>query len=87
MFNKADETVILEVLASCDNNVQRASEQLKQMGFEKRDTPGAPKVSNRAKEDKTPKKPTLPTPPPKIKSVEEKKRCKYCILQQIFLDF
>lgn len=76
MYQKADETVILEVLASCDNNVQKASEQLKKMGFEKRDTAGAPKVSNRAKDDKASKK-VEPSPPPKIKSSEEKKRCEF----------
>lgn len=75
MYQKADETMILEILASCDNSVQKASEQLKKMGFEKREPAGAPKVSNRAKED--PKKAPQPTPPPKIKSAEEKKRCEY----------
>lgn len=75
MFQKCDETIILDVLANTDNNVQKASEQLKKMGFDKREPQSAPKVSNRTKE----KKMEEPTPPPKIKTHEEKRKSKYSL--------
>lgn len=53
IYPKADEALILDVLANSDNNVQRASERLKRLGYEKRDMT-APKVNNRQPE--TPKK-------------------------------
>lgn len=38
IFSKADETLILDVLANKDNNVQKATEELMSMGFAKKDT-------------------------------------------------
>lgn len=37
IFPKAEETIILDILANNDNNIQKASDALKQMGFEKKD--------------------------------------------------
>ncbi|KAI4470732.1 bomb/kira protein [Holotrichia oblita] len=37
IFPKAEETVILDVLTSSDNNIQKASEWLKKMGYERKD--------------------------------------------------
>ena len=74
IFPKAEETIILDVLASVDNNVQKASEKLLKMGFEKKETAAAPRLSNRSKNED--KREFEPTPPPKPKSAEEKKKCR-----------
>lgn len=37
IFPKAEETVILDVLTSSENNIQKASEWLKKMGYERKD--------------------------------------------------
>ncbi|XP_055373420.1 uncharacterized protein LOC129606851 isoform X2 [Condylostylus longicornis] len=42
IFPKADETLLLDVLANSDNNVQKASEKLSAMGYTKRDVPIMP---------------------------------------------
>lgn len=76
LFQKAEETVILDVLANVDNNVQKASDQLIQMGFEKKDMAAAPRLSNRKKEEQAKRENAEPTPPPKPKTVEEKTKCK-----------
>jgi hypothetical protein len=74
MFPKAEETVILDVLAMVENNVQKASEQLIRMGYEKREITPAPRLSHRKKDE--PKKEVVEaTPPPKQKTSEEKKKC------------
>lgn len=75
IFPKAEETIILDVLASVDNNVQKASEKLLKMGYEKKDSAGAPRLSNRKNEEKKREREFEPTPPPKPKSAEEKKKC------------
>lgn len=38
VFPEADETIILEVLQNNENNIQKTSETLKGMGFDKKDT-------------------------------------------------
>lgn len=82
MFPKAEETVILDVLAMVENNVQKASEQLIRMGYEKREITPAPRLSHRKKEEAQAKKPVVePTPPPKPKSAEEKKKCELNLLR------
>lgn len=78
IFPQPDETVILDVLASNDNDIQKTSEALKNMGFERKDTTKVAKAKLKKetkqieKDDKTP----VTTVPPKIKSVEEKERSK-----------
>lgn len=44
VFPKVDETILLDVLEQSDNNVQKASEKLIDLGYEKRN----PTVSTRA---------------------------------------
>lgn len=47
IFPKADETLLLDILANSDNNVQKASETLIAMGYVKRDVAPPPKLTNR----------------------------------------
>lgn len=72
---KADEEVLLDILANTENNVQKASEKLSKMGYEKRDTT-QPKVTNRDLEEQVlrEQRERENTPPvlPKFKSNEEK---------------
>lgn len=75
MFPKCEETIILDVLAMVDNNVQKASEQMIRMGYEKKEMTPAPRLSHRKKEENQPKKEIEPTPPPKPKTADEKKKC------------
>lgn len=80
MFPKAEETVILDILAMVDNNVQKASEQLVSMGYEKKEMTPAPRLAHRKKEEHQQKKEAaVPTPPPKPKTAEEKKKCEFHI--------
>lgn len=51
IFPKADETLLLDILANSDNNVQKASEKLLAMGYSKREVT-APKLSNRGEEQR-----------------------------------
>ncbi|CAG2058179.1 unnamed protein product [Timema podura] len=78
VFPKADETLLLDILANADNNVQKATEKLQVMGFEKRDTP-PPRLTLRKKEEEQKaqeRRSATPTPPPRMKSVEEKQKSK-----------
>lgn len=77
MFPKCEETIILDILATVENNVQKASEQLIRMGYEKKEITPAPRLSHRKKEESTVKKQQVveSTPPPKQKTFEEKKKC------------
>ncbi|XP_046801255.1 uncharacterized protein LOC111685241 isoform X2 [Lucilia cuprina] len=47
IFPKADETLLLDVLANSDNNVQKASEKLLTLGYIKKDFAPPPKLTNR----------------------------------------
>lgn len=73
IFPKAEETLILDVLANKDNNVQRASEELIGMGFPKKETI----VNNPPKK----KDKDTPQPPKKVvtimKTHQEKEERKY----------
>ncbi|KAJ6632623.1 hypothetical protein Bhyg_16657 [Pseudolycoriella hygida] len=79
IFPKAEETLLLDILANADNNVQIASEKLIAMGYEKRDTT-APKLTNRNKEEQVLKERKIaentPPPVPKIRTNEEKNKSK-----------
>lgn len=70
---------MLDILANADNNVQKASEKLGAMGYEKRDTT-APKVTNRNIEEQVLKEryeaENTPPPQPKFKSNDEKQKSK-----------
>lgn len=84
IFPKAEETIILDVLANNDNNIQKASEKLKEMGFEKRDVIKIlrQQAEQRAEEEKRQKEEEIAkaeTPPPKILTVHEKEQSKYSL--------
>jgi hypothetical protein len=66
-----------------DNNVQKASEQLIRMGYEKKELTPAPRLSHRKKDDSSLKREQRvePTPPPKPKTAEEKKKCMQFLLK------
>lgn len=82
IFPKADEMLLLDLLANADNNVQHASEKLLSMGYEKRDTT-APKVTNRNREEQVMRDRKIaentPPPQPKVKTNEEKAKSKFKI--------
>ncbi|PSN52977.1 hypothetical protein C0J52_01127 [Blattella germanica] len=86
VFPKAEETLLLDILSNSDNNVQKATEKLIAMGFEKRDTP-PPRLTLRRKEEEQQKaisetQPVMPTPPPRMKSLEEKQKMKSRLQEQ-----
>lgn len=76
--------LLLDILANADNNVQKASEKLMSMGYEKRDTT-APKKTNRDREEQVMRErmeaENTPPPQPRLKSNEEKQKSK---LSQFF---
>lgn len=74
LFQKAEETFILDILAGSDNNVQKATEKLLKMGYEKRDI-SAPRLSQRKTEDNKKDEVNF-TPIPTVKSIDEKKKSK-----------
>jgi len=79
VFPKADETLLLDVLANAENNVQKASEQLLTMGYIKRDTT-APRLNLRKlEEDEENRRKELQQrqlqESLKIKTIEEKNQC------------
>lgn len=70
--------LLLDILASADNNVQTASEKLTSMGYEKRDAT-APKPPNRNREEQLERERKEAETPPlapviKYKSIEEKQK-------------
>lgn len=80
VFPKVEETLLLDILSNSDNNVQKATEKLIAMGFEKRDTP-PPRLTLRKKEEEPQTvtqehRAAMPTPPPRMKSAEEKQKMK-----------
>ncbi|XP_065090691.1 BAG family molecular chaperone regulator 3 isoform X4 [Ochlerotatus camptorhynchus] len=83
-FPKADEDLILDVLANADNNVQTASQQLIKLGYEKREQSGNQRSSSRKGSEKDgpsqsaadAKRAESQTPPAKPKTHEEKKKIK-----------
>ena len=77
IFPKAEETLILDVLAGADNNVQIASQQLIKLGYDKKDQAGPPKVNQRKSLQEELKQKEEPIVlQPKMKTPEEKKKSK-----------
>uniref|UniRef100_A0A336KJS7 CSON011657 protein n=1 Tax=Culicoides sonorensis TaxID=179676 RepID=A0A336KJS7_CULSO len=77
LFPKVEETVILDVLANVDNNVQKASDRLLQMGYQKRDVIAANKAALKKKveEQQEREEKLLLTPKPvRVKTAEEKRK-------------
>jgi len=66
--------LLLDVLSNSDNNVQKAADRLVKMGYVKRDTPSAPRLHARRKEEErlAEKRTPLPIKPPPAKSEKEK---------------
>jgi len=73
VFPTVEEYLLLDVLSNSDNNVQKAADRLVKMGYVKRDTPSAPRLHARKKEEErlAEKRTQLPKPPP-IKTDKEK---------------
>lgn len=51
IFPKVDETILLDILEQSDNNVQKASEKLIDLGYEKRNTTFPAKAVAKKKEE------------------------------------
>lgn len=81
VFPQADETIILEVLQNNENNIQKTSDTLKSMGFEKKDTVKVAqqkleaKMEQKKEEDRVEAEKVV-VPQIKLKTAEEKKRSK-----------
>ncbi|XP_011269008.1 uncharacterized protein LOC105259026 isoform X4 [Camponotus floridanus] len=82
IFPKVDETILLDILEQSDNNVQKASEKLIDLGYEKRNTFPAKAVAKKKEEEKTTNEQTAPTPPPRMKSLEEKNLLKKRLMEK-----
>ncbi|XP_011333333.1 uncharacterized protein LOC105276954 isoform X2 [Ooceraea biroi] len=78
VFPKVDETILLDILEQSDNNVQKASEKLIELGYEKRNptVPAKALAKKKEEEEQTRNEQTAPTPPPRMKSAEEKTKMK-----------
>ncbi|XP_071862077.1 uncharacterized protein isoform X3 [Bombus fervidus] len=81
VFPKVEETMLLDILEQSDNNVQKASEKLIDLGYEKRN-PTAPKSLRRKEEEQINNEQTVPTPPPRMKSLEEKNKMKTRLMEK-----
>lgn len=84
IFPQADETVILEVLYNNENNIQKASGILTDMGFNRKDTVKAAqqKLETKIEEKRIEeiKKNEPPPAPPRIKTSEEKANCNFIFI-------
>ncbi|XP_035734994.1 uncharacterized protein LOC118447295 isoform X2 [Vespa mandarinia] len=77
VFPKVDETMLLDILEQSENNVQKASEKLIDLGYEKRNLTAPNKSLNKKKDkDQNQNERIAPTPPPRMKSLEEKNKMK-----------
>ncbi|XP_061943029.1 uncharacterized protein LOC108002117 isoform X1 [Apis cerana] len=82
VFPKVEETMLLDILEQSDNNVQKASEKLIDLGYEKRN-PIAPKSLRKKEEEQIKKEQQIaPTPPPRMKSLEEKNKMKMRLVEK-----
>lgn len=84
IYPKAEEMLLLDILANADNNVQKASEKLQSMGYQKRDST-TPKLPTRGREEQNEQKErdkieaeNTPPPQPRLKSNEEKQKSAVC---------
>merc|ERR1711953_102975 len=73
VFPTVEEYLLLDVLANSENNVQNTSDKLRKMGYVRRETPAAPRLHAKRKEEErlAEKRTPLPKPPP-IKTEKEK---------------
>lgn len=79
IFPKAEETVILDVLSSNENNIQKASDALKEMGFERRDIAKVLKQQQAVAEPEPEPElqPQAPPAPPVMQTLENKRISMY----------
>lgn len=84
--------LLLDILANADNNVQKASEKLQSMGYEKRDTT-TPKLPTRGREEQNQMErekieaENTPPPLPRLKSNEEKQKSTISFLPVFYFVF
>lgn len=82
VFPQADETIILEVLQNNENNIQKTTETLKNMGFDKKDTVKVAqqkmeaKIEQKKEEEKIDTEKEAPVQI-KLKTAEEKKKSEF----------
>ncbi|XP_015179430.1 PREDICTED: uncharacterized protein LOC107067974 isoform X2 [Polistes dominula] len=76
VFPKVDETMLLDILEQSENNVQKASEKLIDLGYEKRNLTAPNKLNKKKDKDQNQNERSVPTPPPRMKSLEEKNKMK-----------
>lgn len=83
LFPQPDETVILDVLASNENNIQKTTEALKEMGFDRKDTvkiAAQKQAKEREEKEEKLRIETVeipPVPASKIKTTAEKEASKF----------
>ncbi|KAL0123408.1 hypothetical protein PUN28_005736 [Cardiocondyla obscurior] len=83
VFPKVDETILLDILEQSDNNVQKASEKLIDLGYEKRNPIVPAKIiPKKNEEEEIHDDQSAPTPPPRIKSLEEKNKLKTRLMEK-----
>ncbi|KAK2587069.1 hypothetical protein KPH14_011017 [Odynerus spinipes] len=81
VFPKVDETMLLDILEQSENNVQKASEKLIDLGYEKRNLTAPNKLKKKDK-DQNQSERSVPTPPPRMKSLEEKNKMKARLMEK-----
>ncbi|XP_063990639.1 uncharacterized protein LOC135169506 isoform X2 [Diachasmimorpha longicaudata] len=86
IFPKVDETLLLDILEQSDNNVQKATDKLIEQGYEKKNPTGPIKtIAKERKEEEEMKSrqvKSAPTPPPRMKSLEEKNKMKANLMEK-----
>ncbi|XP_076244762.1 uncharacterized protein LOC143185548 isoform X2 [Calliopsis andreniformis] len=82
VFPKVEETMLLDILEQSDNNVQKASEKLIDLGYEKRNPTAPRSLAKRKEEEQVKNVQAAPTPPPRMKSLEEKNKMKARLMEK-----
>lgn len=77
LFPKVDEMIILDVLGNNDNNVQKSTDALKEMGYEKADNTKPRKIATKPEHPKKVEiQKVTEVSTPKIKTLQEKNQSK-----------
>ncbi|CAG9826555.1 unnamed protein product [Diabrotica balteata] len=86
IFPRADEMIILDVLQGNENNIQKASDVLKEMGFERKDTVKVAQQKLDAKKEQERREEeqevTVAVVQPRVKTSEEKQRVKVSLQEK-----
>ena len=72
--------MLLDILSNTDDNVQKATEQLLSLGFEKRDTPPPRLTLSKRDEEQRAQRTQAPAAPPRVKTADEKNISQYSYL-------